>query len=46
MTVDLSLEKSITNDSFYIVINDIFYIKIQKQTFNELSNFLSIKTKD
>lgn len=43
MKANLSLEKSLTNDKYYLVINDSFYIKIKRKCFFELAAFLLIK---
>lgn len=43
MKVDLSLEKNITNtDACYIVINNVFYIKVKKDLWHQLASYLKI----
>lgn len=46
MKANISLEKSITSKAYYLVINDSFYIRINKHRFLELAEFLSIKIKE
>lgn len=48
MKVDLSLEKNIiTNtDACYVVINDVFYIKVKKDLWYQLASYLKIDVED
>ena len=43
MKVDLSLGKNITDtDACYVVINDVFYIRIEKDLWYQLASYLKI----
>ena len=43
MKVDIALSKPVIGKkSYYIVINDTFYVKIKKSLFYELARFLKI----
>ena len=43
MKVNLYLEKTIIGKkNYYIVVNEVFYIKINKKIFNELADYLKI----
>lgn len=43
MKANISLEKSTTNNKYYLVINDRFYIEIKRKCFYELAAFLLVK---
>lgn len=44
MKVDLTLEKDITNtNGYYVLLNNVFYIKIKKALWYELAGYLNIK---
>lgn len=43
MKANLSLSKSITDDAWYLVINDTYYHTITEEEFYELAEFLKIK---
>lgn len=44
MKVDLALEKGVTKSSYYIVINDRFYIKTTKEVFENLAKELKLNS--
>ena len=46
MRASISLEKSITNNEFYVVINETFYITITEKTFEELAQHLGMSIKE
>ena len=43
MKAELALAKGILGRSYYLVINDTYYLKINKKKFNDLAKFLNIK---
>ena len=46
MKANIALEKSITDDAYYLVINDIYYKTITEEEFYELTKFLNIQLKE
>ena len=47
MRVALCLEKTIVGrKKYYLIVNEIFYVKVNKKTFNDLANFLEIDIGD
>ena len=45
MKVNLALEKSITSNACYMVINEDLYIEITEQQFNSIAKLLCFSTK-
>lgn len=46
MKANIALEKSITDNKYYLVINDSFYIDITEEMFFELAKFLNIEVEE
>jgi hypothetical protein len=47
MRVTLCLEKTIVGrKKYYLIVNEIFYVKVNKRTFNDLAKFLEIDIGD
>lgn len=40
MKIDLTIAKSLTRKRFYVVINNEFYIKVKKELFYQLADYL------
>lgn len=43
MKANIALEKGITSNKYYLVINDSFYIPINEEIFFETAKFLNIE---
>ena len=43
MNANISYEISLKDNKYYLVINDSFYINIEKEKFFELADFLASK---
>ena len=43
MKAELSLAKGVLGRSYYLVIEDTYYLKINKKKFIDLAKFLNIK---
>lgn len=46
MKANIALEKSITSNKYYLVINGYFYIQISKNAFFETAKFLNIEVEE